>query len=219
MARLKRIERLTLRHMMRNFTEYAGVHQGLLTLPLPDSIRIGYRSYPVPADVDEFCKNITYGQRLFLTREEPNDFGLIIRALEGYYYPIVKRKKWDEDKALVFGKIIITCKVKDLYPIAMHLIGLIAETLKREEKLLHRQPTKKELAAGIEKLNPFAELSSLDFLRDNMKITMQEVMLTPYNECLVRFMLAKETMEYQERYYKLLNEPTHEPGHRERRTK
>jgi hypothetical protein len=90
----------------------------------------------------------------------------------------------------------------------MHLIGLIAETLTREEKLLHRQPTKKELAAGIEKLNPFAELSSLDFLRDNMNITMQEVMLAPYNECLVRFMLAKETMEYQERYYKLLNEPS-----------
>lgn len=68
-------------------------------------------------------------------------------------------------------------------------------------------PSKKELAAGIEKLNPFAELSSLDFLRDNMKITMQEVMLTPYNECLVRFMMAKETMDYQERYYKLINEP------------
>ena len=207
MVRIKKVERLTLKDMILNFDEYAGIHDGLISFPVPEKIKIGLRNYPIPEDVDEFCKNICYGQRLFLTREEPNDFGLMIRVLTGYYYPIIKRKKWDEEKALALGKIIVTCKAKYLYPVAMQLIGLIQETLKREETLLHRQPTKKELAAGIEKLNPFTELSSLDFLRDNMNISMQEVMLTPYNECLVRFMLAKETMEYQERYYKLLNEP------------
>ena len=204
---MKKVEKITLKEVIFNFDSYAGIHDGLITLPLPEHIRIGWRTYPIPEDVDEFCKNICYGQRLFLTREEPNDFGLMIRVLEGYYYPFITRKKWDEDKALEIGKLIVTCKAKNIYPVAMHLIGLIQETLKREEKLLHRSPTKKELAAGIEKLNPFTELSSLDFLRDNMKITLQEVLLTPYNECLVRFMLAKETMEYQERYYKLLNEP------------
>ena len=207
MARIKKLEKLTLKYMMLHFADYAGVPEGLMKLPLPDKIKLGFRRYDLPLDVDTFCQNITYGQRLFLTREEPNDFGLILRVLEGYYYPIVKKKKWDEDKALAFGKIVVNCKVKELYPVAMHLIGLIEETMSREERLLHKAPSKKELAAGIEKLNPFAELSSLDFLRDNMKITIQEVMLTPYNECLVRFMMAKETMDYQERYYKLINEP------------
>lgn len=63
-----------------------------------------------------------------------------------------------------------------------------------------------ELAAGIEKLNIFSELTALDFLRDVMKITIAEVLLTPYKECLVRFMLAKETADFQERYYELMKE-------------
>jgi hypothetical protein len=41
-----------------------------------------------------------------------------------------------------------------------------------------------------------------------MKCTVPEVLLTPYNECLVRFMLAKETADYQERYFELMKEET-----------
>ena len=78
----------------------------------------------------------------------------------------------------------------------------------RERNLLHREPSKLERAAGIEKLNRFADLTSLDFLRDEMKMPIEEVLLQPYNECLVRFMLAKEKADYQERYYKLLHEET-----------
>jgi len=33
-----------------------------------------------------------------------------------------------------------------------------------------------------------------------------EVLLTPYDECLVRFMIAKETADFQERYFKLMQE-------------
>jgi hypothetical protein len=87
----------------------------------------------------------------------------------------------------------------------MHLVTLIGEMAEREQKLLHREPTKMELAAGIEKLNVFSDLTSLDFLRDAMKCTVPEVLLTPYNECLVRFMIAKEQADYQERYYDLMN--------------
>jgi hypothetical protein len=39
-----------------------------------------------------------------------------------------------------------------------------------------------------------------------MKITIPEVLLTPYDECLVRFMAAKETADYQERYMELMTE-------------
>jgi hypothetical protein len=139
-------------------------------------------------------------------RKEDNDFGVIVRILDGYYYTLKTGEKWDEDKALLFGKIVINLLAKDLYPTAMHLINLVAEMAERENKLLHRDPSKVELAAGIEKLNVFSELTNLDFLRDAMKCTVPEVLLTPYDECLVRFMIAKETADFQERYFKLMQE-------------
>jgi len=198
------IDKLTLKDMMFNTLLYSGLPEGLVQLPVPDQIRIKDKNYPVPATLEEFCKMICYGQRLFITRKEDNDFGVIIRVMDGYYYPIVTGGKWDEDIALKFGKLIITCMVKDLYPVANHLINLVSEMSEREQKLLYSEPTKMELAAGIEKLNVFSEMTSLDFLRDVMKCTVPEVLLTPYNECLVRFMIAKETAGYQERYYELL---------------
>jgi hypothetical protein len=203
---LKSIDKLTLKEMFLNFHLYSGISHGLVQLPVPDDIKIGKRKYKVPVTSDELAKNIVYGQWLFLNREEKHDMATILRLMDGYYYPIVKKKNWDEDKALLFGKIVLTCKVKEIYPVAMHLVNLISEVAERERKLLHREPSKIELAAGIEKLNIFKELSALDFLRDNMKITIPEVLLTPYNECLVRFMLAKETAEFHERYFELMKE-------------
>jgi hypothetical protein len=37
-----------------------------------------------------------------------------------------------------------------------------------------------------------------------MKCTIPEVLLQPYDECLVRFMQAKEQNDFQERYYDLM---------------
>ena len=203
MAHMKSIDRLTLLEMINNFQFYIGLPDGLSQLPLPQHMKIKRKKLSIPKDLKEFTDNICYGQRLFLMREETNDFGAILRIINGYYYS--QFKKWDEDKALLFGKNILHLYVKDLYPVAMHLTTLIGEMAEREQKLLHREPTKMELAAGIEKLNVFSELTSLDFLRDVMKCTVPEVLLTPYNECLVRFMLAKEQADYQERYYDLIN--------------
>jgi hypothetical protein len=206
MARIKQLEKLTLKDMMLNLQSYIGLSEGLAQLPLPLYIDIGFKRLIIPKDLDEFTNNICYGQRLFMVRKEDNDFGVILRTLDGYYYPILTNNKWDEEKALLIGKKIITCKAKDLYPVAMHLITLVGEMADREQKLLHREPSKIEKAAGIEKLNVFSELNALDFLRDAMKITVPEVLLTPYNECLVRFMIAKETNAFQERYFDLMKE-------------
>ncbi len=210
MARIIDIDKLSLKEMIENFHLYLGLPDGLALLPLPEKIKIGKHYYPIPVTLDAFLKDFTYGQRLFVAREEDNDFGAILRVIEGYYYPIVTHQKWDEDKAQLFGGVVLNCKVQDLYPVSMHLIELVSQMVAREQSLLHRDPKKIELAAGIEKLNVFSELSNLDFLRDAMKCTIPEVLLTPYNECLVRFLAAKETIEYQERYFELMktmNEP------------
>jgi hypothetical protein len=199
-------DKLTLKEMMNNFHLYYGLPDGLVQLPVPDKLKMGRRKLPIPKTLEEFTSNLCYGQRLFITRKEDNDFGVIVRILDGYYYTLKTGEKWDEDKALLFGKIVINLHVKDIYPTAMHLITLVSEMAEREQKLLHREPSKIELAAGIEKLNVFSELTNLDFLRDAMKCTVPEVLLTPYNECLVRFMVAKETADFQERYFELMKE-------------
>lgn len=204
MARIVPIQKLTLKEMMFHMEQYRGLPNDLAALPVPSEIRIKKKLYQVPQNMDEFTKNICYGQRMFLTTKEENDFGIIIRVIDGYYYPLVTKQKWNADNALLFGKIVLTCMVLELYPVAMHIVKLIGEMAEREQKLLHREPSKMELAAGIEKLNVFSELNALDFLRDAMKITVAEVLQTPYNECLVRFMNAKENVEYQERYYELM---------------
>ena len=203
---MKSLDKLTLKEMMNNFHLYSGLPDGLVQLPVPDKLKMGRKKLPVPQTLEEFTSNLCYGQRLFMMRKEDNDFGVIVRILDGYYYTLKTGEKWDEDKALLFGKIVINLLAKDLYPTAMHLINLVAEMAERENKLLHRESSKVELAAGIEKLNVFSELTNLDFLRDAMKCTVPEVLLTPYDECLVRFMIAKETADFQERYFKLMQE-------------
>lgn len=206
MARIIPLEKLTLKQMMYDYDTYKGLPEGLIKLLTPEHININRKYLSVPQTLDEFTKNLCYGQRVFLRHEEENDFGAILRVIDGYYYPLSTGKVWDENKALIFGKKVLNCKAIYLYPVAMHLISLVAEMADREKMLLHREPSKMELAAGIEKLNVFSELTSLDFLRDAMKITVPEVLLTPYNECLVRFMIQKETEEYKERYMELMQE-------------
>jgi len=204
MARL-RLEKITLLNMIDD-PKLSTLADDLVQLPVPESIKIKGKYYPVPQSYEEFCKNLVYGQRLFIARKEDNDYGVIIRVLDGYYYPMVTVNKWDEDQALLFGKYVLNLSVIKIYPVAMHLVNLISEVAAREQKLLHRNPSKMELAAGIERLNPFTELLSLDFLRDAMKVTVPEVIQTPYNECLVRFMIAKEQAEFQDRYIELSKE-------------
>jgi hypothetical protein len=195
METLKDIDRLTLRDMI-NDIRYSGLTEGLIQLPVPDSFKLG----KIPHDLNEFTGSICYGQRLFLVRKEDDDYGTILRVMDGYFYTLSTKLKWDEEKALLFGKKVLNLFVKDLYPVAMHLISLTSEMIIQEQTLLHREPSKIELAAGIEKLNLFSELTALYFLRDVLKVTIPEVLLTPYNECLVLFMKAKAEHEFQQNY-------------------
>lgn len=205
MARVIRVERLRLWQMMSKW-EYHALADDLVKLEVPQRILIKSKYYYVPTTLDEFCKTLTYGQRLFLARKTENDFDAMIRVIDGYYYPLVTGKKWNEDNALLFGKYVLTCKVFELYPVVMQIIGLIDQMTDREYRLLHREPSKVEQAAGIEKLTVFSELTSISFLADAMKIPLADVFIQPYNECLVRFMLEKEITDYRDRYFKLMKE-------------
>lgn len=193
------VNRLTLRTMFMQTERYAALAVDLASLPLPQALAFGRKRYAVPADVEMFGRNITYGQRLYFAQAEGFDLGIILRFITGYYYPIVTGRPWDETKALAFGKKVLALHVTELYPVAKHLSELMAELVTREKKLLHREPTKQERAAGIERLNKFADLTALIFLMDAFKCDEAAVMLKPYDDCLVRFMLAKEQASYQER--------------------
>lgn len=208
MELLKNINDLKLKDMLSDIDKYGSLSDTLVLLPVPTDIKIGLMRYAIPGSYEELANNICYGQRLYLVNEEPNDIGLILRLVAGYYYPIVKKAKWDDQKALLFGKIVLNCRVKDLYPLAAYMAGLVNEIAIREAKLLNREPSKLELAAGIDKLAVYSDLSAIDFLRQSLGKTEDEVMLTPYNECLVRFMQAKEVNAYHERYVKLSQEET-----------
>lgn len=205
MAHVIKVERLTLRQMILD-SSYHTLSDDLVKLPVPERIQIGRKLYYVPTSLEEFTKDLVYGERLFLTRKSENDFDAITRIIDGYYYRRVTNKKWNEEDAIRFGKIVLTCKVFELYPVAMQILNFIDQMTDREYKLLHREPSKQEQAAGIEKLTIFAEMSNLNFLSDAMKIPIAEVFHQPYNECLVRFMLEKETNEYRERYYQIIKE-------------
>ena len=202
MANIKRIDKLRLFDMIKYPELYSGLADGLIDLPLPDKLKIK-KILTIPLNREQLAENICYGQRLYLAREELNDFGIIIRLVGGYFYPEITGLKFNEANIFGIVKNIVTCLAKDIYPVALHLVKLISELIINEQKVLYKEPTKLELAAGIEKLNAYSELNTLDFLSNVMRCTPEEVMLTPYNECLVRLMNAKEMNEYQERYFKL----------------
>ena len=196
-------EKLTLGHILREPHRYGALADDFLKMQFPAVLTIGRTAYPVPLTLKQFSRHLCYGQRLFLAQREPHDIGYVLRYIDGYYYPFATGRPWDEAKALSFGRKILNCKAKDVFPVAQHLINLMDELIKREQKQLQREPSKLEKAAGIEKLNRFAGLTSLIFLMDSFKLPEAAVMLLPYDDCLVRFMLQKEQQAYAERLTEL----------------
>lgn len=206
MANVKPVRKLKLRDFIKYPSRYYGLADGLIKLPVPRTLRIGLLEYRVPQNLEEFSSTLVYGQRMHFAQPESSDLGVIFRYVAGYYYPHYTGKEWDEKKALQFGRKLLNCRVIDLFPIATHLVSLMDELMTRERKLLFRKPTAEELAAGIEKLSKFADLSAVIFLSDSFKIDNDKVMLLPYDDCLVRFMYQKEQAAYAERYQKVITE-------------
>jgi hypothetical protein len=201
--RATKYQRLTLRQLAKRPELYMRYMRRLNAMPLPAAIRIGRGWFPVPLTLKQFSGQLSYGQRLFLAQQEPHDIGYILRYMDGYYYTMVTGRAWNENDALSFGRKILNCKAKDVFPIVQQLIKLMEELVKREQKALYREPTKQEKAAGIERLNRFAHLTSMLLLQESFRMREAEVLQLPYDDCLVRFMLRKEQQAYQERLLEL----------------
>jgi hypothetical protein len=199
-------EHLTLGQLLAQPHRYGALVEDFCKLTLPAAISIKGTYYPVPLTLKQFSRHLCYGQRLFLATREPHDIGYALRYLDGYYYPMCTGKPWNEAAALSFGRNVLNCKAKDVFPVAQHLITLMDELITREKKHLFREPSKLEKAAGVERLAPFAALTNLIFLMDSFKLPEAAVMLLPYDDCLVRFMLQKEQQAYSERLMELQNE-------------
>jgi hypothetical protein len=193
------LSRLTLRTFLLEPQRYEALTADLLTLPVPTTIVVAGKVLPVPQTAEEVGDNITYGQRLYFEQQEQLDLGVILRYIAGYYYPLAAGRPWDETEALAFGRKVLSSLVIDLYPVAKHLTTLMATLVENERKLLYREPTKQERAAGIDKLAKFAPLTNLMFLASAFGCTQAQVPAQPYKDCLVRFMLAKEQAAFNER--------------------
>ena len=111
MKRIKEISKLTLMEMILNFENYSALPDDLAQLPLPENIKIGRKRYPIPGNRDQFLGSLNYGQRLFMVKSEPNDFDRIFRLLDGYYFPIVTQRTWNDQDSLNFGVKILDCLV------------------------------------------------------------------------------------------------------------
>lgn len=196
-------QRLTLRQLTKRPELYMRYLRYFNAMPLPAAIRIGHGWYPVPLTLKQFSGQLSYGQRLFLAVQEPHDIGYVLRYMDGYYYTMVTGRAWNESEALSFGRKILNCKAKDVFPIVQQLIKLMEELVKREQKALYREPTKQEKAAGIERMNRFAHLTAMLLLQESFRMCEAEILQLPYDDCLVRFMLRKEQQAYQERLLEL----------------
>lgn len=207
--RVKPVNELTLADMLIYPWRYNGLSDGLAQLPTPEYITIGRKRYPVPTTMEHFGDTITYGQKMWFQRGEQSDIGLVFRYIAGYYTPMVTGETWDEKNITRIEKIIVNSLAIEMYPAAYHLIDLMTQLVERELKLLQREPTKQERAAGIEKLGKYAELMAITFLMDQFKCSESDVMAKPYNDCLVRFMLQRDQNAYADRLadvYKRENE-------------
>jgi hypothetical protein len=187
---------LQLKHIIKHPERYLSLLDDLVNLPSPQLISIGMLKLPVPQSLDELTDTICYGQRLYLVDKCKSDIETIIHSVIGYYYPLTGYK-WNMDKAHLN---LNHCFATELFPAGFQILRLMGDLVERERKLLNRKIKPEEAQAGIERLNKFAELSAIDYLRASKNLkTDEEVMLLPYAECLVRFLKEKEEQGFRER--------------------
>ena len=175
------------------------------------SIRIGFKRLQVPLTMDEFRSRITWGQRLFFSREPIDYIDGVFRLFCGWFYPILTGKEFDETKCLTISGKALNCNVDELLPFVTHMSTMIGAMLSEEERLTGGSVDKTWIAAGGEKLNKYGDKVTLDFLVPKLSIMYgkqvghSDVMASPYADCLVQLMERKEFNEVENEYRELTN--------------
>lgn len=176
----------------------------LAQLPLPNTFRIGFKSYSIPSNIDQLKTNICWGQRLFMTSQANNDFETFVYLTACFYQPIVDKKQYDDILAIRFYKRLLRCKMIELYPITMHLYGLLNQIIEIENKTLSTKITKEMRAAEVDRLSKFSEFNVLKKLANETGCKLENAHLTSYNIAFTILWESKEHDEFVERYNEIL---------------
>lgn len=167
-------------------------------------LRIGFKRYNVPKTLIELQTQITWAQRLYFA-SEPTDFiDLVFKRFNGWFYPILTGKQFNEQECSKIDYKALNCNVDELLPFVAHMSRLIEQLLIDEAKKTASDVDKTWIAAGGEKLTPFANMLTIDFLADKLRCHPDEVLNKPYADCLVRLMHQKISTDVENEYRELL---------------
>jgi hypothetical protein len=95
------------------------------------------------------------------------------------------------------------CSVFDVFAAYAWIVEEIENIYDVEKEKLHKKPTQKQIAAGIEEFDQLDDVPSIDGLANGDVSRWDEVLELPYGVVLRKTLLNKIQNDYNERYSKL----------------
>ena len=198
---------LTLKRLLR-LGDVSILTEQLAGLACPYTFRIGYKEYPVPITVNDFKKNICWGQRLMMNTPHESDLESMMFFVANYYQPIVTKKPYSEKDVVKFYKRITTCHVHELYPVLNRLVTLFIELTEIEARHLDSRVTAEMRAAEIDRLKPFNDLEILKLISRECKVDLDKAHQQPYNVVFALLWYEKESADFNNRLQEILMSKT-----------
>lgn len=198
------VDFLTLRRLFKIKGDKTPLVEQLEQLPCPYNLRIGLKYYHVPRNVNEFRDKLVWGQRLMMATMCENEIDAMVNFVANYYYPIVTKKPFDEEGVKKFFDKLVSCQGKELFPVLLRMVKLFEETLQIENKQLNSKPDKTAIAAGVNDLSIFSDLTILEMIAEKCRVELEkEAHLVSYNTVFALLLKEKRTAEFNKRYQEL----------------
>lgn len=180
-----------------------------IELEVPDKMAIQGKEYPIPQDI----RLETFGQKISLQihlkmaeKNELNIIEIIPMTLAIYLYPVVTGKLYDEDRARELIPLIKEVNLLDAYAVSSFFFAQFDEVINNEIKQIPNSDDPKQSQAGIQKLQPFGILSTVDALANGDMLKYDEVMLQRYCDVFAKLKFDYEKSEFQTRYNKVIRD-------------
>jgi hypothetical protein len=199
-----RLRYITLKRLVRIKGDPSKLIEQLAEMPTPGSIRIGWKRYGVPQNLNDFRDAICWGQRLMMATPHKTDFETFMYFVCNYYQPIVTKKPFDEQLVMRLYRKIVNCNISELYPVAMHFVKLFNEMIDIEQSKLNSTPDAMMRAAGIDSLSIFSDLAILKLVANECKVKLNDAHLVDYNTVFSLLYEAKLMKDFTETYNQLL---------------